>query len=1078
MHPRTTSLRVLVALLLAASPAHARSAPDSATETRTIYVPYDKLDAALNGIGKGVVLPFDEFQRLLGTSLPYSPVERSAAPPPFVVSDAQYAADVRGDWASLRVAIRVESFRDGWQLVPLGLAGLAAASSDAAGEARWVATDAGWSLLVPGRGSHVAEAEFALPIGADRGARTLGFATAKAAFSRLSVTVPEAGVAFEPAGAVVASVRDDAESTTLLAFLGSADSASVRFTLRPREEQGTPEIAAETRADLSIDETTVRLRASASVRVGGGAVERLALAIPSGFVVLAVDGPDVRSWRASAGRIEIDLRRRVRGTSSLDVDLEASRDPAQSVFAFSLPSFEGASRESGWLAVSAAPTLRARLEPNSALRRVDPGEIGADPKRRPGLEAHRYVRPPGELRVTIEPVRPRIVAATDHRYHLGDSRLTLDVVLALRVEDGGTFRVRVVAPAGLDRDPLVGADLVESVRTTRDGDRDVLEISLRKRAEGALRLPLEFAGPFDLGAARALPRFELLDAERDDGHVGISMDPALRATVVSSAGLDAVAASSLPPEAFPPAPSPVALAFRHGSAPFSIELRIERREVRTTAVVDGSVRVEENRLLISAWLRHRIEFAGRSSFRFAVPTAALGRLKVDAPNVKSQVIEGEDPSAPGESIVRIELQSEVRDQLVVHVAFEMPADALAIGASGDRRVAPLRVLDAERQSGSVALQKSANLEVAAQAEGGEQMDPSELPEETRTGAFLAFRFVDLGRSAGTPPSVSLHVTRREYQPLLEAWVQHLDLLTVVGGEGTSRTAAAIAVKNAGLQFLEIALPKGSSILTLAVAGESKRPARRTESPGDATILVPLPRSADPDRPFLVQLVWETKHDGASISEAAFGGSLDLLAPRIEGVPVSLLSWTVCLPRTSRYLSFGGNLEAHRGDRWFEFPEFPREVAGVDAGAPAAAASDGAGKGGAYAISIALDRDGVEHRFSRLGGDGRLVVRHVRLWVFRSLEAIAFVLPIGAGLALGRRRPRARGTLLLVGGAALLVLVPLVDDGLLAIVDAAILGVIVLAGGWLVVAAVRSLIAFRSSPPIAPAAGGSAEEVRP
>ena len=209
----------------------------------------------------------------------------------------------------------------------------------------------------------------------------------------------------------------------------------------------------------------------------------------------------------------------------------------------------------------------------------------------------------------------------------------------------------------------------------------------------------------------------------------------------------------------------------------------------------------------------------------------------------------------------------------------------------------------------------------------------------------------------------------------------------------------------------------------------------------------------------------------------------MLAPSLVGVPVSTLSWTVYLPRTSRYLEFGGNLESHPTRRWFEFPEFPRTLTGYLGGSEAPAASaapaadaGAAAKGGAYAISIALDREGLEYRFSRLGGDARLVVHHVSVWAFRALQVAAFFIMLVAGIAFGRRRPSQQATFVVVALGALFLLTTVVDEGLAALVESAFFGLVALAALWTVLWLGRAIPRWRArigpsgAPPSNAAAG--------
>src|SRR5205823_326414 len=89
-----------------------------------------------------------------------------------------------------------------------------------------------------------------------------------------------------------------------------------------------------------------------------------------------------------------------------------------------------------------------------------------------------------------------------------------------------------------------------------------------------------------------------------------------------------------------------------------------------------------------------------------------------------------------------------------------------------------------------------------------------------------------------------------------ARIETARIATVIRDDGSVLHKAVYRVRNRSLQFLSVKLPPGADVWTVHVAGEPKRMHREND-----VTLVPLPKRADADMGFEVEIVYATKLDG-------------------------------------------------------------------------------------------------------------------------------------------------------------------------------------------------------------------------
>src|SRR6185503_6292601 len=134
--------------------------------------------------------------------------------------------------------------------------------------------------------------------------------------------------------------------------------------------------------------------------------------------------------------------------------------------------------------------------------------------------------------------------------------------------------------------------------------------------------------------------------------------------------------------------------------------------------------------------------------------------------------------------------------------------------------------------------------------------------------------------------------------------------------------ASFMVKNNEKQFQKFQLPKDANLWGCYVNGQPAKP----ERDGD-WVLVSLPRTANRDRAFAVDIVYAEKKGAV---KSRWSQPLQLAAPKTD-VPNTYAEWQLYVPASQRLSDFAGSMSVAQGttygalDAWRKFLAFYGEV---------------------------------------------------------------------------------------------------------------------------------------------------------
>ncbi|MFZ5830298.1 MAG: hypothetical protein ACOY3P_09420, partial [Planctomycetota bacterium] len=189
---------------------------------QSVYIPYDKLRQVFEKHGRGVFLPYQQFEELWQTARDHVTREAEAVPPyRTLITQMESEATVEKDVVRVRSTVFIEVLAKGWNEVPLRLSDAAITSATIGGKpARILGKPGeGYRLLIQKVGKEPEqiklELEFAKAITRSPGQNSVSFETPQAAVSRWKVVIPQSGVKVNvhPMIAATEVPADDPEAT-------------------------------------------------------------------------------------------------------------------------------------------------------------------------------------------------------------------------------------------------------------------------------------------------------------------------------------------------------------------------------------------------------------------------------------------------------------------------------------------------------------------------------------------------------------------------------------------------------------------------------------------------------------------------------------------------------------------------------------------------------------------------------------------------------------------------------------------------------------------------------------------------
>jgi type II secretory pathway pseudopilin PulG len=696
------------------------------------------------------------------------------------------------------------------------------------------------------------------------------------------ITQGRAGVSSAP--------TPDPSAGTVKGLLGADRTVALRWQSKSAEISRKSLVTVDTAATAQLTPTVIKFNTALHYEILQAPVSRLVLELPASHALTRIQGEQIRDWRVGkeGGRqlLTLEFIKPQEKSCALTLFSEQSLGSSAVTATLLVPEPLEVQRESGSLALTADDTL-VEIESLTGLRQVN-APAGA-------MAAYRFNGRPVALIAKLKPIEPVLKMADRITARLEETRLLVTHAISLSVERAGIYALDLTPQSGF---------VVTEVRGEGIDDWKMAEgklrISFAARVLGARKFQVQLEQANKQFPERiALGPLAVAGVTNVVTQLGAASSPGIRLKTADVSNLREMPINSLPDR------TDELLAFAGDQADWNLILASEKLTPRVVAEVFNLVTIGDGVVGGSATLRFGIINQGVQEFRVAVP-AHWKNLEFTGANIRHKEQQT--------NVWTIALQDKAWGGYTLVITYDYQFDPK--GATLD--LAGAHALNIERETGSLGLMTAASLKLtpALPVDPLHRVDEAELSESDRAlctrALLLAYKY------SGGSYRHSVQVTRFDEVPVLDAVADRTELTTVLTEEGQLLTQASFMVKNNEKQFQRFKLPASSEFWSSYVNGQPAKP----ERDGD-WYLVPLPRDANRDQAFAVDMVYAQK---INLKTSLFPRHVELMAP-LTDIPNTYAEWQLFAPPSQRLSKFGGNMTVAAGttynfhDAWQQFLGF-------------------------------------------------------------------------------------------------------------------------------------------------------------
>ncbi len=935
-------IRAAVLCACAATASAGEPAAPKPPDRRELWVPMDQLGAVL---GKNaVLLTRDQYDALLRDGW-REQGPKNEAPAGAVISSAVYRAVPQDKTAVIHAELTVNVLRDGWCEVPLEFSGAAIGEVKLDGEGiitprNPILRDAAPApqqgkmalpehpalLILRGKGAHRVTLEMSTLIHAVNGVngisgmKNIAVGLPGVAAGSFELTLP-AGTTMEKSDTAM-RVSKTADSTVATVAL-TVVNRNVLFAWKTAQDGDAGKVPvraqARVRYDIDVEKITGTSRIFFDSQLGDLPL-KFEVALPAGVKVLAVNAAELRGWEAAGGKVTATLQDGARKTADIEILTElppkvandgkvANVGNAAAETVLPLPAVQGVPRIEGLLFISGADNVIIRdVIGGARLRRIPTAE---DRGERGFFGSYEFSGAGAAPRVVIQRTEPTVESDLDTLVEFRPDAIYLTRTLTLREQQGRRFSTAITLPAGeefldvrrveemkaMPNQPQAqGAQAVQETchesepEWTRDGavisikwsdeaaKPRVFRVRTRVEPEKWTQLPAEGVS-FTLGDAKVAGTAKVA------GYIALTADAAFR--------LEAQAGETLERRDGRSTPVHGEYAWFRREA-FDLTIKIARRPSEVLAALTGYALPLEGVLDLHAVMNYQFNGGGTRTVKLRVPKDIAHNFQFEGPQIAERLL--------ADDVWTVAFQKELTGAYALGITAQVPiakqgAQDGGKGYSFAATVPVIAPLDVVRSSGLWAVEANTETEIRFDARGMNELDSLLAPQ--LADYLPRHRVIGVFGWLGADYALKLNGVRHAPAGMLTAVVDTLELNTVISTSGTHRHEAAYRLRSTGVEYLDVTLPPGAKLLSVAIDGTAVKPV--ADRPGN--VRLPLPARRDADAPVLASLVYETV--GGVWKNR---GQLALAAPSIAAeIPVLKSSWRVWVPDGFSFSEIESNL---------------------------------------------------------------------------------------------------------------------------------------------------------------------------
>ncbi len=963
--------------------------PAAAVVERNVYVPFDDLDTVLEGDGRGVFLPFEQFLEIRDQLAQARAQPEPEPPVPAIVHSATHRASVTSeDTITVLSSIEIEAYRKGWSEVALSGHQLGISEAET-GEATIVSGESGYRALLPAKGLYEIELTILEPVLEEGLIRRSTLHLPKAAVSKVELTLPATGLDVSVAGGEIAfNQREDDGTTVVSFFAGQREAVEVSWTPAPDPELTEPLVLADVTQTVAFFPGGASSSHLFQLDVLRSPVEGFQFHIPSDHELLAVEGEGLRDWvvanREDHRLLTVRLNAPVLGDYSLTLSFEKTLESTPARVQIPQVLISDAQRQSGTILLGRDAALKVNvLRRENLTRQAYPSSStgnGALP-----VAAFRYLEAPYTLEISSMDAPPELRAESETDLLLEGQGVTIESRLSLESRVAPLPSLQIRLPEGWENVTAHGPGVAS--HSFRDG---TLEVAFREPLQGRSELLVRAAykGGEEVSSL-AVPTLELPQALTHDARVAVRPASEIAVSLADPGQFERLEAGNL------------AFVYRSGDRPPVLELS-ERQPV-TTAEVLALAEVSESSIDYRWQLNYDVRQGAISEVVLGVPSQIAKDLVIEGEELAVDKAAADENLRGANETWAVRFPEPQRDAFSIELRWRQPVpnddaepSALAFPA--------IDLLGVAESSGQIAVRKSPRSDlIFTPANGMAAIAPSAL-----TAALRSPEVVEAFRFQGTQPRLTMVVTARDTVAVPDLRIRWTDIASVMAADGAITAEAIYWVSHEHAGTLKISLPKDAVITSSILVDDTPGTPLKKKKNGELHVHLPA-RSGDQARqPYPVRFFYEmpSQYLGKSLPSR---GVLEVPVPAILSADAAQSRVKLFLPPSYRFTGFESPMhlqEARSGWRQLRQtldvlipalgPQI-RAVPTIDWAEPPALAGHQRD-----ALTPSLIRDGQSYTFHRLG-DARPIQASYLSARFASLvEAGICFLALAFGMLLTRR----------------------------------------------------------------------------
>ncbi|MDF1812516.1 MAG: hypothetical protein P1V20_09880 [Verrucomicrobiales bacterium] len=845
--------------------------PEIIRKEKSIYLPYEDLEAIFEKEGRGVFLPYREFLDLWNELTIQRKEDREKPPTDGVISSAKYSATVEGTEnrvLAVEAIIQAESFKDeGWAVVPLAKSGLNIAEAET-GDATLHLGKNGYELILPQKGTYEITLKLYARLTGEAGKNEVQLNLPKAGVSRFEAAIPGAGWEFDLKPAAAYSTRTVDENTQLSFFFGETENFQLIWQKQGEDNKLNPLLFVEGDHKTSLVPGAIQTELTLNYRILRSGVEQFDITVPKGQEILSVEGENIKEWDVTTldteQQLSVSLHAPAKKTYRLELTLEQALESLPTEISLPQIKTENVVRQRGSLYIENSSELELETVSTDGLTQQS---IAPDQQQQNDVSLlssyarFRYLSLPFDLTLSVKKAEPLIEVESWTRFSVEPDTTKFEARFDYEVKRAGIFDTQIEIPDDFDGIEATGPVVKDFTEEDVDGKR-ILTVTFTNRIKGKTSFSVVGRSIREKpDQDTVVPVFAPLNVERHEGKVALSihssLDPRTGATGDLRQHDISLSGSKIPGKGA----MQIGFRYRGSAEPATVSYTLKKPQV--SGEVLTLVEVREQIIRYRWTILYNVKYAGVDTFAISLPESIAENLRYDGPLIKevNKSYSSDQVTAPDDHVLwAVILRDKKLGNYQLTLNLDLPAGVVSAGEDtpDDTRnfsvsVPEIQLHDVQTETGQIAVVKDDSLEIVdAPATSLEAIDPKELHKNLPgRGVFLSYKY------RRHPIALNLKISRNEFLPVPQAVVTYADLTSVLSSDAALTTEVIYLVKNNARQFFSVTLPPGGKMISdIYVDGEPQQPMRRAN---EDVVLIRLPVDQS-GKQFPVRFMYEVPSD--------------------------------------------------------------------------------------------------------------------------------------------------------------------------------------------------------------------------